>query len=142
MLRDPRRMTCPHCGQPLTSTRLGVQLGPLRARLLDAVRRAGQGGISGADLFDLIFAERGVKRSALKTNVWVINDLIADSGWRIVSTKGTDAHYWLVRRKISRYGRPARLARKDAGLVPSDSSLSASACGPNNRQRIAHRKPD
>ena len=77
--------------------RHGVRLGPLRARIFDAIQRAGPSGVDADDLFDLILAERGVQRTALKAHVWAINDLISDSGWRIAGTRGTGARFHLVR---------------------------------------------
>ncbi len=97
MLPGERKRTCSQCGQLMATHRLGVRLGPLRARIFDAIKRAGPGGIEGDDLFDLILAERGVQRSALKAHVWAINDLISDSGWRIASARGTGARFWLAR---------------------------------------------
>jgi len=64
--------------------RLGVPLTPLKARLFDAVSRAGPDGISGDDLFTIVFSERRASRmSGLKSHVWQINTAIALAGWRI-----------------------------------------------------------
>jgi hypothetical protein len=80
MLPGERTSTCPHCGQPMATHLLGVRLGPLRARIFDAIQRAGSSGIDADDLF-------------------VINDLISDSGWRIVGTRGTGARFHLAARR-------------------------------------------
>ena len=68
--------------------RLGVRLTPLKARIFDAIKRAGKDGIEGDDLFRLIFGERPVKRSCLKAHVWQINDLLEESGYHITGRRG------------------------------------------------------
>jgi len=72
---------CERCGRPL---RLGVALSPLKARLFDVIERAGPEGISGDDLFAIVFAERRASRmSGLKSHVWQINVAVAATGYRI-----------------------------------------------------------
>ncbi len=84
---------CPHCGQALPETRLGVRLTPLKARIFDIITRAGPDGISASDLFDIVCTE-GQSRETLKSHVWQINDLIEDEGYRI---KGRDSYYALTK---------------------------------------------
>lgn len=77
------KRVCECCGQPMPETRLGVRLTPLKARIFDAIKRAGYDGIDRNDLFALVFSNRPVKRSCLKSHVWQINDAIEDTGYRI-----------------------------------------------------------
>jgi hypothetical protein len=77
---------CPRCQRPCPEIRFGVPLTPLKARIFDAVRRAGPDGIAG----DAIIRELGlpVCRTTLKSHVWQINDRLAESGYRIVGRGG------------------------------------------------------
>ena len=72
---------CPHCGGWLTAARLGVPLSPLKARIFDAVVRAGTGGISSADLLDELAIP--ITRSSLRSHVTQINEKLYFTGWRI-----------------------------------------------------------
>jgi hypothetical protein len=49
-------MICERRGQPLVHVRHGVRLTALKARIFDAIERAGAIGIATRDLFDLVFA--------------------------------------------------------------------------------------
>jgi hypothetical protein len=82
---------CPHCHQQLPEFRLGVRLADHKARILDAVQRAGQDGIAGDELFALVYDEQrvrwkrdGTSRKALKAHVYWINQAIKKVGFRIV----------------------------------------------------------
>jgi hypothetical protein len=88
------RDRCTHCGQVLPNYRYGARLGPLAARIVDAVRRAGPDGIAPADLFEMIYADRpGRKRAALSGYISLINTSIEPAKIRNV-----DGHYVLIRR--------------------------------------------
>jgi len=89
-----RRFRCPHCGQPSVIYRVGRRLTPLKARIFDAVKRAGKGGIDADDLFGLIFTEQH-SRHTLKSHIWQINDLLEDTGTTIHGTMGTGSRYIL-----------------------------------------------
>lgn len=93
-------MRCPQCGQKLLPPeREGCGLTPLKARIYDAVKRAGPDGIAWHDLFALIYGGcvRGsTSRQRLKSHVWQINDLLEDSGWRIGGYGGT----YILRRVV------------------------------------------
>ena len=84
--------SCPHCGQPLPETRLGVRLTPHKARIFDAVKRA-RDGILASDLADVVCTDNQ-SRKALKSHIWQINDVIADEGYQI---KSINRSYWLVK---------------------------------------------
>lgn len=75
---------CSYCGQPLPEIRLGVRLTPLKARIFDLIQRGGQDGIDRGDLFELVFGGAGQCRETLKAHIHQINELIEDSGYRIV----------------------------------------------------------
>jgi len=72
--------TCACCGKPV---RLGVALSPLKARLFDVIERAGPDGITGDDLFAIVFSERHARRKTMVVHVVQINRLIARTGYRI-----------------------------------------------------------
>jgi hypothetical protein len=91
---------CPHCGQTLPEVRFGVRLSPLKARIIDAVKRAGPDGIDADVLFWLIFSERRVKRLTLKSHVYQINDLLAATEYRIDAVRGGGRRFRLVHRKM------------------------------------------
>jgi DNA-binding response OmpR family regulator len=90
---------CKACGQPLPDIRAGVRLTPLKARIFDAIKRAGPDGISADDLFALVYSarERRASRRTLKAHVWQINDQLADAGqYRIVGVRGNGRSFALV----------------------------------------------
>jgi len=70
---------CSQCGQTLPNIRFGARLGPIAARIFDAVQRSGQDGIACADLFELVYAGTDRKRSAVKGHVRQINDKLTDA---------------------------------------------------------------
>lgn len=70
--------------KPIPEMRLGVRLTPLKARIFDLVQRAGRDGIDRGDLFSLVFGGTGQCRETLKAHIFQINDLIEDTGYRIV----------------------------------------------------------
>jgi hypothetical protein len=78
-----KERTCHHCGQPLPIIRLGVRLTAFKARIFDLVQRAGEDGITGRDLFDIVFGGDDHSYHTLKAHIWQINDLIEDEGYRI-----------------------------------------------------------
>jgi hypothetical protein len=91
-------MDCPCCGQPMPEVRLGVKLTPLKARIFDIVKRAGNDGILADELFKMVYEERKRSRHSLKAHVWQINDVIADEGWRIVGIIRGVGSYFALRR--------------------------------------------
>jgi hypothetical protein len=59
---------CPHCHQHIAVERLGVRLSPLKARLFDRIKAAGEIGISARELVDDLY--RGSKtRNCLSQHI-------------------------------------------------------------------------
>jgi hypothetical protein len=101
------RYVCPHCGTAIGAPtlegeiRFGVRLTAFKARIFDIVRRAGKDGIATDDLWRLVY-ERSMKRAcrrALYSHIHQINDLIEDTGWRIVGHSGWH-HYRLIYQRV------------------------------------------
>jgi hypothetical protein len=87
---------CPHCGQPIAHERLGVVLTPLKAAIVDAIKRTGDLGISSEGLVrELYFDRKPVSVTTLKSHVWQINELLAGTDWVIES----DRRRWFLRRR-------------------------------------------
>ena len=89
--------TCPHCGHSLPKRGAGVRLTPLKARIYEAVRRAGPAGIDADELFGLIYGGTPASRWTLKAHIWQINDVLQDPGRRILGQRGNGGRYRLAR---------------------------------------------
>lgn len=89
---------CATCGQRLPDIRAGVKLTPLKALIFDIVKNAGDDGIEWDDLFRMIWKDHPnpLQRKCLKAHIWQINDLLEDSGLRIVGQKYYGCVYRLV----------------------------------------------
>jgi hypothetical protein len=85
---------CPHCG---CEERLRVRMSPLKARIFDAIKRAGNTGISADDLWGIAFAGRSRSRETLKAHVWQINDMLAATDWRV---RWISRCYRLLKRRV------------------------------------------
>jgi hypothetical protein len=79
---------CPHCQQPLPEVRLGVRLSATKARIFDAVARAGEDGIERCDLIGIVYGEAGGNLQTLKAHIFQINELIEDEGYHIGGGRG------------------------------------------------------
>jgi hypothetical protein len=89
---------CQHCHQPIAHERLGVRLTPLKAAIVDAIKRAGDLGKSSESLMrELYFDRKPVSMTTLKAHVWQINELLAATDWVIES----DRRRWFLRRRLS-----------------------------------------
>jgi hypothetical protein len=98
---------CPHCRQPLINTRLGVRLSPIKARIFDAVKLAGDAGVSRASLERLLY-DHAVSAQTMKAHIAQINELLAHTDWRIRSDfAGRHRSYHLVRKNGELYERRA-----------------------------------
>jgi DNA-binding NarL/FixJ family response regulator len=81
---------CPTCHQPVRNARMGVFLSPRRAEVVDAIRQAGEHGIELCGLADQL----GITRWTVKSHVYQINEMLAETDWRIRSDR---CGYRLVR---------------------------------------------
>jgi hypothetical protein len=81
--------TCPTCGQTLPRPRPhGLRLSPLRTRLFEIVQRAGDNGITTADIADMLYADHpdGGPQTAHKcihVHVYNINKKLRPAGYEI-----------------------------------------------------------
>lgn len=92
---------CPHCGKELTvTTRVGVHLSALKARIYDAIKQAGSSGIDRDELFDMVMRARGVKRETLKSHISQINDLLAGTNYQIRC--GAGSLNYRLRKEVNR----------------------------------------
>jgi hypothetical protein len=88
-------MACPYCH---SVERFGVRLSPLKAAILDRIRRAGDTGVTSIEIVsDLYHDRRSVSLTTVKAHVWQINDLLAASHWQIRS----DRRRWFLCRRRS-----------------------------------------
>jgi hypothetical protein len=97
---------CPKCHQLITVERLGVRLTPLKARIVDAIKAAGDIGISSQELrFDL-YRDYETPRSKhiIRNHVYQINGMLEAGDWLIVADprKGANARWHLRRRTVRR----------------------------------------
>jgi hypothetical protein len=92
---------CALCRQPIFTERLGVRLTPLKAGILDAIKRAGELGITSVEIVGgPVFADRERPNSdSIKSHVWQINDQLDGTPWIIVSDR---RRWFLQRRKVRR----------------------------------------
>ena len=76
---------CPHCGQRMMYMRAGARLPPLKARIYDAIVRAGPDGISAADIIESLRLDVG--QNGIRAHIWQINQILQrfSSSERIVS---------------------------------------------------------
>jgi hypothetical protein len=88
---------CPHCRQVLKTERLGVVLSPLKAGIVDVIKRAGDIGISSIEILggELYRDRRRGAQSTIKAHVWQINEALAQTPFIIVS----DRRRWFLQRR-------------------------------------------
>ncbi len=86
---------CPHCGQTIRMWS-GVKLEPQKAAILDMIGRAtrDRGGISRAALCGVLYpgVDELKQTQRLRVQVCTINDMLAATNWRIVSTWAGNRH--------------------------------------------------
>ena len=73
-----KHIPCPHCGQRMAYVRAGARLPPLKARIFDAIKRAGRAGISGPDVVETLGLEVG--ENGIRAHVWQINQILERFG--------------------------------------------------------------
>lgn len=87
---------CPHCHQTIAHERLGVVLTPLKAAIVDRIKRAGDIGVSSEGLVqDLYWDRKPIGKITIKSHVWQINEQLASTDWVIAS----DRRRWFLRRR-------------------------------------------
>ena len=74
--------TCPTCGQPVKEERAGVKMSTLKARIFDAIKRAGTSGLTANDLVCII---GDTNHTSIKSHIWQLNDALTDTGFKIQS---------------------------------------------------------
>jgi hypothetical protein len=100
---------CECCGQEIRKVkRLGVFLTPIKSLIFDIVKSSGKYGIWRDSLFDRTqhLRRNGAKHHTVRSHVAQINDLIEDTGYIIVATRGKYPVYRLIKR--SEWKRPTR----------------------------------
>src|SRR5678815_2001993 len=92
------RTHCYFCGQLLKQKRMGVELPPLKARIFDLIKDAGEDGILSFDLLAKLPIKSALERRPQTLNVHVnqINAMLAKTGWTIVGLWGRK---FLIRQK-------------------------------------------
>jgi hypothetical protein len=73
---------CPHCQQPMPQWRAGVRLSPLKARIFDAIKRAGADGIRIEDINAICFDGLSTNVN-VRTHIHQINDALAETDIQI-----------------------------------------------------------
>ncbi len=85
---------CPTCHQTIGTVRLGVRLTPLKAALVDAIKRSGDVGITSDELVYSLW-ERAMTRDTVKAHISQINSLLEETDWVIFS----DRRRWYLQRR-------------------------------------------
>jgi len=87
--------TCPYCHQPLNEIRLGVQMTPLKAAIVDRIKAAGDIGITTSEIIGEVYRDRSpIDPTTIKAHVNQINDLLVATDWHIRS----DRRRWFLER--------------------------------------------
>lgn len=92
---------CPKCRQYIRTERLGIRLPPLKARIVDAIKAAGDSGITSRELVYEVYRDYPKSRSHLgiKAHIFQINEMLVETDWRIVADPrcGIHARWYLWR---------------------------------------------
>ena len=92
---------CSKCHQTISTSRFGVRLTLLKARIFDAIKAAGDLGISSPELHFDIYRGYGRERSSnmMRVHIGQINDLLQSTDWRIVADPPCGGYArWYLRR--------------------------------------------
>lgn len=95
---------CPKCHQIISTERLGVRMPPLKARLVDMIKAAGDIGISSQELHFELYRGYGRLRSKhnVRNHIGQINVMLEDTAWIIVSDGRSINALWTLRRRTVR----------------------------------------
>jgi hypothetical protein len=81
--------------------RLGVALPPRKTAIFDAIKAAGDVGISSSSLRVLVWREQKRCRHNVKVHIAQLNVMIANTGHHIIAEgRGPHSLWFLVKRKI------------------------------------------
>jgi hypothetical protein len=98
--------TCPLCHQHYAVERLGVRLPPLKAGIFDAIKQAGDVGVTSAEIVagSLYRERRHASHDTIKAHIWQINELLEETNWIIQSESdyGTSERRWHMRQRRMR----------------------------------------
>ena len=78
--------SCPHCGQPLRQERVGIFLPPVKCLIFDLIKAAGDVWLNSEELAHTLAYDspaRSVSRNTIKAHVSQINDILAETDYRI-----------------------------------------------------------
>jgi tyrosine-protein phosphatase YwqE len=91
---------CPHCGQPIAEVRDGVRLPPLKAAIYDAIKRAGDEGVSSLAIVSTVYqGRREPHTSSIKSHITQINDALEETDMQIVSDRRGYNAAWRLQAK-------------------------------------------
>ena len=86
---------CPNCRQRLTQQRVGVHLGPVKIRIFDMIKAAGDVGMSSQEIVHDLYREKGGNIGTIKAHICQMNDVLVETDWRIVS----EGRRWSIARR-------------------------------------------
>ena len=91
---------CPRCHQPVRTERFGVYLPQHKARIVDAIKQAGDIGITPAELIFAAWPHGAVVNArTVKAHVWQINELLAGTDFEIHSDRSRGQGRYCLARK-------------------------------------------
>jgi hypothetical protein len=99
----PLARVCPYCRQSIRVERCGVPLPLLKAGIFDAIKQAGDVGVTSAEIVagPLYRERRRASHDTIKAHIWQINELLEETNWVIRSegNYGTSERRWYLRRR-------------------------------------------
>lgn len=82
----------------MRETRVGIWLPAVRAAIFDAIKAAGDIGISSQEIIAVVGRPRAV--NTVRVHVFLINDALEETNWRIGSDgAGANRRWFLVKRR-------------------------------------------
>jgi hypothetical protein len=113
LMPDPNKTICELCHQPLGMARAGVRLPPIKSKIFDVIKAAGDKGATALDVLALVYDGR--KRPdplSVKSHIAQINDLLEETDLVIKSDRIRKEwpHWRLVRREPAK---PSMLRKRN-----------------------------
>lgn len=94
-----QRALCPHCNQPLVAERCGVRLPLVKAMIFDAIKAAGDPGITTIELASQVY-DTPHGANSVRSHISQINDMLEATDWRIRAERsGINSTYHLIRQR-------------------------------------------